>query len=188
MAGAASQAGGLVVPLGGISQFGDNERVRQAEPGLVKYVPWMEMALAHVQAEARAEADVPVAALVMTEDGSVVGRGSNQREDRNDPTAHAEIVALRLAGAQLGRWRLDGCTLIVTLEPCAMCAGAAVAARVDRIVFGAFDTKAGACGSVWDLPRDRASLHQPEVIGGVLADQAAAVLTEFFRSRRQPAG
>ena len=161
--------------------------MRQTEPSLIKYVPWMELALAGLPEGPLADADVPVAALVLDADDLVVGRGSNQRETLADPTAHAEMVALRQAGAKLGRWRLAGCTLIVTLEPCAMCAGAAVAARVDRIVFGAFDQKAGACGSVWDLPRDRASLHQPEVIGGVLADQAAAALTGFFRNRRQPA-
>jgi tRNA(adenine34) deaminase len=101
-----------------------------------------------------------------------------------DPTAHAEVVALRAAGEALGRWRLEGHTVYVTLEPCLMCAGALLAARVDRIVFGAWDAKAGACGSVWDLPRDRAALHHPEVVGGVLEAECAAVLEAFFAVRR----
>jgi len=144
----------------------------------------MALALAQARRYATAGREVPVAALVLSEDGQVVGQGGNAREAMHDPTAHAEVVALRDAGTGLGRWRLDGCTLVCTLEPCAMCAGAAVAARVDRVVFGAFDPKAGACGSVWDLPRDRSSLHQPEVIGGVLETQAAALLTRFFQDRR----
>jgi tRNA(adenine34) deaminase len=129
-----------------------------------------------------------VGAVVLGPDGEVVATGANQREARHDPTAHAEVAALRAAGRALGRWRLDGCTLVVTLEPCAMCAGAAVAARVDRIVFGAWDAKAGACGSVWDLPRDRGSLHRPEVVGGVLADSSASLLKGFFASRRPSGG
>ncbi|MDR0627464.1 MAG: tRNA adenosine(34) deaminase TadA [Bifidobacteriaceae bacterium] len=128
--------------------------------------------------------DVPVGAVVVGPGGAVIGSGANQRERLADPTAHAEMVALRAASAAVGKWRLDGHTLVVTLEPCAMCAGALIASRVDRIVFGAWDDKAGACGSVWDLPRDRASLHHPEVIGGVLADQCAALLADFFAQRR----
>jgi tRNA(adenine34) deaminase len=128
--------------------------------------------------------DVPVGAVVVDERGEVVGRGHNVREGEHDPIGHAEMVALREAGAARQSWRLDGCTLVVTLEPCAMCAGAAVAARLDRVVFGAFDPKAGACGSVWDLPRDRASLHRPEIVAGVLEAECAAALSEFFRSRR----
>jgi tRNA(adenine34) deaminase len=128
--------------------------------------------------------DVPVGAVVVDGDGTVVGRGHNVREAQRDPTGHAEVVALRAAGETLGSWRLDGCSLVVTLEPCAMCAGAAVLSRVDRVVFGAWDDKAGACGSVWDLPRDRRALHRPEVVGGVLADEGAALLLDFFGGRR----
>jgi tRNA(adenine34) deaminase len=129
--------------------------------------------------------DVPVGAVVMSPHGAELGRGRNVREAHADPTGHAEVVALRAAGASLGRWRLDGCTLVVTVEPCAMCAGAAVAARLGRIVFGAWDAKAGACGSVWDLPRDRMSLHVVEVVPGVRAAQAAALMQGFFADRRR---
>ena len=133
-----------------------------------------------------ATGDVPVGALVVNDrTGQIVGRGHNEREAANDPTAHAEVRALRDASAALGRWRLDGCTLIVTLEPCVMCAGAAVAARVDRVVFGAFDDKAGAAGSVWDLVRDRASLHRPEVVAGVRSQECAQLLTDFFAAHRE---
>lgn len=130
------------------------------------------------------DGDVPIGALVMDPDGAVLGRGHNVREEHADPAGHAEIVALRQAGAALGSWRLAGCTLVVTLEPCAMCAGAAVLARVDRVVFGAWDDKAGACGSVWDLPRDRRSLHRVEVVGGVLAQENADLLRDFFQPHR----
>ncbi|MDR2348646.1 MAG: nucleoside deaminase [Bifidobacteriaceae bacterium] len=129
--------------------------------------------------------DVPVGAIVLGPEGQVVAGGTNGRAAGADPTAHAEIVALRAAGAALGRWRLDGCTLVVTLEPCPMCAGALVAARVDRVVFGAWDPKAGACGSVWDLPRDRAALHHPEVVGGVMAAESQELLRRFFAARRR---
>jgi tRNA(adenine34) deaminase len=128
--------------------------------------------------------DVPVGAVVVGPDGTVIAGGTNAREAEADPTAHAEVVALRAAGRALGSWRLDGCTLVVSLEPCAMCAGALIAARVDRVVFGAWDPKAGACGSVFDLPRDRGALHHPEVIGGVMAQASASLLTEFFAARR----
>ena len=128
--------------------------------------------------------DVPVGAVVVGPDGLVVGRGHNAREATGDPTAHAEMVALRAAAAALGRWRLDDCTLVVTLEPCAMCAGAVVLARVPRLVLGAWDPKAGAVGSVHDLVRDRRLNHRVEVVGGVLADEAAALLTAFFEDRR----
>lgn len=131
-----------------------------------------------------AGADVPVGAVVVAPDGRVLGAGFNRREVDHDPTAHAEVVALRAAGRALGTWRLPGTALVVSLEPCAMCAGAAVAARVDSIVFGAFDDKAGACGSVWDLPRDRGSLHRPEVYAGVLAEECRRLLHEFFAGRR----
>ena len=125
--------------------------------------------------------DVPVGAVVVDAQGMVVGRGRNHREDRADPTAHAEVVALREAALRRGEWRLDGCTLVVTLEPCTMCAGAAGLARVDRVVFGAHDPKAGAVGSLWDVLRDRRLNHRPEVYGGVLESESAALLRAFFR-------
>jgi tRNA(adenine34) deaminase len=131
-----------------------------------------------------ASGDVPIGAVVVSSSGEVVGRGRNVREAAADPTGHAEIVALRKAGAATGEWRLEGCTLVVTLEPCAMCAGAAVLSRVDRIVLGAWDEKAGACGSVWDLPRDRRALHRPEVVGGVREAECAGLLLDFFAARR----
>ncbi len=124
--------------------------------------------------------DVPVGAVVIDETGAVIGVGRNEREALGDPTAHAEVLALRAAAIHRGEWRLSGCSLVVTLEPCTMCAGAAVLARVDRIVFGAHDEKAGAAGSMWDLVRDRRLNHRPEVISGVLADESAALLREFF--------
>ncbi len=130
-------------------------------------------------------ADVPIGAVVLNAEGVVIGAGGNTREAAADPTGHAEILALRSAGAALGSWRLTGCTLAVTLEPCAMCAGAAVLARVDRIVFGAWDAKAGAAGSLWDLPRDPRLNHRPEVVGGVLADECGALLSDWFRTHRE---
>jgi tRNA(adenine34) deaminase len=132
----------------------------------------------------RAAGDVPVGAVVLDSSGQLAGAGRNERERTGDPTAHAEIVALRQAAARLGEWRLSGCSLVVTLEPCTMCAGAAVLARVDRIVYGAIDPKAGAVGSLWDVVRDRRLNHRPEVIGGVLAAECGALLTEFFAERR----
>jgi tRNA(adenine34) deaminase len=132
----------------------------------------------------RAEPDVPVGAVVLDDSGQTIGRGYNLRVLTDDPVAHAEIVAIREAAAQLGSWRLDGCTLVVTLEPCAMCAGALVQARVARLVFGAYDEEAGAVASLWDVVRDRRLSHRPEVIGGVLADESAALLREFFARRR----
>ena len=128
--------------------------------------------------------DVPIGAVVLSADGEVVGSGSNVRERDGDPTGHAEIVALREAADAVGEWRLAGCTLVVTLEPCTMCAGALVLARVDRVVFGAYDDKAGAVGSLWDVVRDRRLNHRPEVIGGVLAEESTALLDEFFRTHR----
>lgn len=132
--------------------------------------------------------DVPVGAVVVGPGGDVVGRGRNAREATGDPTAHAEVLALRDAAARLGRWRLDDCTLVVTLEPCAMCAGAVVLARVPRLVLGAWDPKAGACGSVHDLVRDRRLNHRVEVVGGVLEDECGGLLREFFDARRQGPG
>ncbi|MGD1219411.1 MULTISPECIES: tRNA adenosine(34) deaminase TadA [Streptomyces] len=128
--------------------------------------------------------DVPVGAVVLSADGTtVLATGHNEREVTHDPTAHAEILALRRAAAEVGEWRLSGCTLVVTLEPCTMCAGALVQSRVDRVVYGARDEKAGAAGSLWDLVRDRRLNHRPEVIEGVLADECARLLTDFFRDR-----
>ncbi|SDQ62594.1 tRNA(adenine34) deaminase [Thermostaphylospora chromogena] len=128
--------------------------------------------------------EVPVGAVVLDAEGRVLAAAENAREANADPTAHAEVLALRAAAAAVGGWRLAGCTLVVTLEPCTMCAGAAVLARVDRIVYGAADEKAGAVGSLWDVVRDRRLNHRPEVIAGVLAEECAAVLREFFGSRR----
>jgi len=128
--------------------------------------------------------DVPVGAVILDEAGSVLVRARNRREADRDPTAHAEIVAIRQAAAVLGRWRLTDLTLVVTLEPCTMCAGAVTAARLGRLVYGAEDPKAGAVGSLWDVVRDRRLNHRPEVIGGVLASECGALLREFFSARR----
>jgi tRNA(adenine34) deaminase len=128
--------------------------------------------------------DVPIGAVVVSAVGTVLSTGHNVRERDADPTGHAEVVALRAAAAAVGQWRLAGCTLVVTLEPCTMCAGAAVLARVERLVFAAYDEKAGAVGSLWDVVRDRRLNHRPEVIGGVLAEQSAGLLDEFFRTHR----
>jgi tRNA(adenine34) deaminase len=128
--------------------------------------------------------DVPVGAVVLSADGTtVLAAGHNEREATGDPTAHAEILAIRRAAQRVGEWRLSGCTLVVTLEPCTMCAGALVQSRVDRVVYGARDEKAGAAGSLWDVVRDRRLNHRPEVIEGVLADECAGLLTDFFRNR-----
>ncbi|AWT44189.1 nucleoside deaminase [Streptomyces actuosus] len=128
--------------------------------------------------------DVPVGAVVLAPDGTtVLASGHNEREASGDPTGHAEILAIRRAAEKTGEWRLTGCTLVVTLEPCTMCAGAIVQSRVDRVVYGARDDKAGAAGSLWDVVRDRRLNHRPEVIEGVLADECARVLTDFFRTR-----
>lgn len=153
---------------------------------MVGYDDWVEPMLAALD-EARSApgtGDVPVGAVVVDGDGTVIGRGRNEREADGDPTAHAEILALREAAARRGEWRLDGCTLVVTLEPCTMCAGATVLSRVDRLVFGAYDDKAGAVGSLWDVVRDRRLNHRPEVIAGVLADECTFLLREFFASHR----
>jgi tRNA(adenine34) deaminase len=148
-----------------------------------RYDAWMRLALDEAR-RAAVTGDVPVGAVVVDADGAVLGRGRNAREAVGDPTAHAEILALREAAARLGSWRLDGCTLVVTLEPCTMCAGALVLARVARLVYGAVDEKAGAVGSLWDVVRDRRLNHRPEVVAGVLADEAAEELRSFFRSHR----
>jgi tRNA(adenine34) deaminase len=128
--------------------------------------------------------DVPIGALVLDATGTVIGRGRNRREADSDPTAHAEVLALREAAAALGEWRLAGCTLVVTLEPCTMCAGAVVLSRVDRLVFAAYDDKAGAVGSLWDVVRDRRLNHRPEVVSGVLADESSTLLLDFFATHR----
>ncbi|HEY3718425.1 MAG TPA: tRNA adenosine(34) deaminase TadA [Jatrophihabitantaceae bacterium] len=133
---------------------------------------------------AAARGEVPVGAVVLSPDGSVIASAHNEREASHDPTAHAEVVALRRAGAVLGNWQLSGCTLVVTLEPCTMCAGAAVLARVSRVVFGAWDPKAGAVGSLWDVVRDRRLNHRPEVIAGVREPECSALLADFFAARR----
>ncbi|MFJ6012047.1 tRNA adenosine(34) deaminase TadA [Streptomyces sp. NPDC092952] len=142
----------------------------------------MRRALAEADLAARA-GDVPVGAVVLGPDGALLATGHNEREATGDPTAHAEVLALRRAAASLGEWRLTGCTLVVTLEPCTMCAGALVQSRVDRVVYGARDEKAGAAGSLWDLVRDRRLNHRPEVIQGVLEAECASLLTAFFRTR-----
>ncbi len=143
----------------------------------------MRLALAEASA-ALASGDVPIGAVVVDPSGAVVGTGHNVRERDGDPTGHAEVVALRAAAATRGEWRLSGCTLVVTLEPCTMCAGAAVLSRVDRVVFGAYDDKAGAVGSLWDVVRDRRLNHRPEVLAGVLAQESASLLEAFFAAQR----
>jgi tRNA(adenine34) deaminase len=129
--------------------------------------------------------DVPVAAVVLDASGEVLSTAVNERESAHDPTAHAEVLALRSAGGARGSWRLTGCTLVVTLEPCTMCAGAAVLARVDRIVFGAWDPRRGAVGSLWDVVRDRRLNHRPEVVAGVREAECRALLDEFFTAKRR---
>jgi tRNA(adenine34) deaminase len=145
------------------------------------FEPVMRQAIAQA---ARSGDDVPVGALVLDPSGVVVGTGWNQRESGADPTAHAEVIALRTAGSALGSWRLGGCTLVVTLEPCTMCAGALLASRLDRLVYGARDPRAGAAGSVWDVLHDPRLGEPVEVVGGVLADECAALLRDFFERRR----
>lgn len=134
--------------------------------------------------QATEHGDVPVGAVVLDPDGTVIGTGFNTREALGDPTGHAEVNALRTAAEACGSWRLEGCTLVVTLEPCTMCAGAIVAARLSRLVFGAFDEKAGAVGSLWDVVRDRRLNHRPEVISGIRAEESTALLRQFFASHR----
>ncbi|MFI6702441.1 tRNA adenosine(34) deaminase TadA [Streptomyces sp. NPDC050509] len=147
--------------------------------------PWLApMRLALDEAvRAGRSGDVPVGAVVLSPDGTTLATAHNEREATGDPTAHAEVLAIRRAAGKLGAWRLTDCTLVVTLEPCTMCAGAIVQSRLDRVVFGALDEKAGATGSLWDVVRDRRLNHRPEVIHGVLAEECATLLTTFFRSR-----
>ena len=144
----------------------------------------MEAALSIAQAVWDKSNDVPIGAVVLNADGEIIGKGGNERELTGDPTAHAEIIALRNAAEKIGSWRLEDCTLVVTLEPCAMCAGAILQSRIPRVVFGAWDEKAGAAGSLWDLLRDRRSLHQVEVISGVLEQRSQELLKKFFEGVR----
>ena len=149
----------------------------------------MRLALAEAaQAAGAGPADVPVGAVILDGAGAVIARGRNRRELDADPTAHAEIVAIRQAARALGRWRLTGLTLVVTLEPCTMCAGAVTVSRLARVVYGAEDPKAGAAGSLWDVLRDTRLNHRPEVIGGVLAAECGVLLRDFFAARRPHAG
>jgi tRNA(adenine34) deaminase len=150
----------------------------------VRYEEWMRLALAEARLALDTD-DIPVGAVVVSGDDTVLGAGHNAREALADPTGHAEIIALRAAAKSLGQWRLDGATLVVTLEPCTMCAGALVQARVARLVYSAADEKAGAVASLWDVVRDRRLNHRPEVVSGVLAEEAADQLRAFFRSRRE---
>ena len=144
----------------------------------------MREALAEAR-DALATGDVPVGVVVVDARGQIIGRGRNEREALGDPTAHAEVIALREAARATGDWQLTGCTLVVTLEPCVLCAGAILAARIPRVVFGAYDDKAGAAGGVVDLLRERRlPFRVDEVVGGVMADDAATLLREFFNTRR----
>ena len=161
-----------------------------------RHAEWMGLALTEARA-ALATADVPIGAVVVGPDGAVLGAGRNEREALGDPTAHAEMVAIRAAAAKLRElgarsgsagdgWRLEDCTLVVTLEPCAMCAGAVVLARIPRVVFGAWDEKAGAAGSVFDVLRERRLNHWVEVYGGIREQECATLLRDFFAGHRQP--
>ena len=134
--------------------------------------------------EAANKGDVPVGALVVNDAGTIVGMGANLREQDNDPTAHAEIVAIRNAASKIGNYRLDDLTMVVTLEPCGMCAGAIAQSRIKRLVFGSFDEKYGAVGSVWDLLRDSRAIYKPEVLSGVLENECGQLLSEFFTTKR----
>lgn len=149
--------------------------------------PELDQAMVLALDEARcasATADVPVGAVVLGPDGAVLAQAHNQRESTGDPTAHAEVLALRAAAAVRGTWRLDGCTLVVTLEPCTMCAGALVLARVARLVFGSWNDEMGAAGTLWDVVRDRRLSHRPEVVSGVRAQESSELLREFFAQHR----
>lgn len=147
------------------------------------YAAWLGQALAAAQ-RCRETGDVPIGAVVLDSEGRLIGTGGNIREAVGDPTGHAEVVALREAARHTGSWRLTGCTLAVTLEPCPMCAGALLLARVERVVFGAWDPKLGACGSVWDIVRDRRATHRVEVVGGIREAECAALITDFFADHR----
>ena len=144
----------------------------------------MRVAIEHAKIASVASKDVPVGAVILNANGDLISTGNNQRELLNDPTAHAEIVVIRNAAKALGNWRLDGCIIVVTLEPCAMCAGAIAQSRISKVVFGAWDEKAGASGSVWDLLRDPRALHKVEVTSGVLEEECGSMLKEFFSEQR----
>lgn len=144
----------------------------------------MAKAIELARAAGSVSGDVPVGAIILDAKGEVISTGVNQRELLSNPVAHAEIVAIQKAASAIGNWRLDNCTLVVTLEPCAMCAGAIAQSRISKVVFGAWDVKAGAVGSQWDLLRDPRQIYKPEVITGVMKDECAALLTEFFQSKR----
>jgi tRNA(adenine34) deaminase len=149
----------------------------------VDYKSLMQEAISLAK-EAAIKGDVPVGALVVDDSGTIVGIGANLREQDNDPTAHAEIVAIRNAASEIGSYRLDDLTMVVTLEPCGMCAGAIAQSRIKRLVFGSFDEKYGAVGSVWDLLRDARAIYKPEVLSGVLEKECGELLIEFFTTKR----
>jgi tRNA(adenine34) deaminase len=149
------------------------------------YADPMRLALEEARLAA-AMGEVPIGAVITDAEGRTVARGHNLRESLADPTAHAEVVAIRAAAANRGSWRLDGLTLVVTLEPCTMCAGAIVLSRLARVVFGATDPKAGAVGSLWDVVRDRRLNHRPEVISGVLTTECGELLRDWFATKREP--
>ena len=150
----------------------------------MSYERAMRVALERAKFGSTSSGDVPVGAVILNKAGEIVALGNNQRELLKDPLGHAEIVVIKAAARSMGSWRLDECTLVVTLEPCVMCAGAIMAARIPRVVFGAWDEKAGAAGSVWDLLRDPRSLSKVEVITGVLESECSEVLTQFFADKR----
>lgn len=172
-AAAPARSGGTLVPGGGVADLTDRDAL-------------MGLALAEARA-ALATQDVPVGAIVLDAVGRVIGRGRNRREADGDPTAHAELLAVRAAAATLGQWRLEGCTLVVTLEPCAMCAGALVLARLPTLVIGASDPKAGACGSVLNVVQHPRLNHRVDVVTGVRAQECGEELRAFFRARRRGA-
>ena len=148
------------------------------------YKEAMAKAIELARAAASVNGDVPVGAIILDSHNQLISTGVNQRELMKNPVAHAEIVAIEKAASALNSWRLDGCTLIVTLEPCAMCAGAIAQSRITRLVFGAWDEKAGAVGSQWDLLRDPRQIYKPEVVSGVMAEECAELLSEFFNEKR----
>lgn len=150
----------------------------------MKYEEAMAKAIELARAAASASGDVPVGAIVLNKNNEVIATGANQREMSHNPVAHAEIISIQKAASAIGNWRLEDCTLVVTLEPCAMCAGAIAQARIPKLIFGAWDEKAGAVGSQWDLLRDPRQLHKTEVIAGLMAKECAALLEEFFQGKR----
>ena len=150
----------------------------------MNHIEAMKVSLARALMAAYSGSDVPVGAVVLDLNGNLIATGHNQRELQNDSTAHAELIALKSASKSLGTWRLDNCTLVVTLEPCAMCAGAIMQSRIKTLVFGAWDSKAGACGSTWDLLRDGRSSIKVEVISDVLKDECSNLLKDFFSQKR----